>query len=453
MPVINPKLHTPLVDQPSPVMIAKPAYRGVTVDTQYVPQSSLLTAIEGSSWTVNYYSQVLDDDNALSGQQVDREAIYQQYRLIIRLELKVTQPLTASQDQESKQTQVTGTAVTYPFLIPVEGDMFLADIGDGREGVFRITGTEKRTYFKESCYQIEYTLVDYSTEQRRGDLDRKVVLELYFERDFLIHGQNPLLLRQDYADVQFLTDKYYEILQIYFAMFASNEFKTLLVPGQRRPVYDHFLMKAVTGFFETTQAPALVQMRILNVDDSDVLRCFTLWDALALRQKSLLPFINRRTGLLTTRVFTRRPRLEGIRYSGIDYVVYPKDPEVCVNYDILPTRIRASADHALRPVPARAGALDQVLQHKARQDLPYGNAPLVHDVLVDDYYVFSEAFYTNGDGQSQLELLVRDYLDLKAVSRRTLVLMSETWHAFGALERFYYLPILLLLIRSTIRSI
>ena len=90
MPVVDPIDQAEQIEQPPKVQIAAPQYRGVTVDTRYVPQSALLTHLEGSSWTVNYYSQVLGEDNAVEGQNVTREAIYQQYRLIKGFEFKVT---------------------------------------------------------------------------------------------------------------------------------------------------------------------------------------------------------------------------------------------------------------------------------------------------------------------------------------------------------------------------
>lgn len=452
MPVVHETPDAPPPQKPNIVEIAKPQYQGVVVDTRYVPQSALLTNIEGSSWTVNYYSQVVGSDNDLSGQQVNRDAIYQQYRLIHKLELKVQTPLTQQQDQESKQMHVTGTAVTYPFLIPQEGDMFLADIGDGREGVFRITSTERRTYFKESCFEIQYVLIDYSTEIRRGDLNKKVVLELYFERDFLIHGQNPLLVPQDYADVQVLSRKYFDIMNIYFRMFHSNEYMTMILPGQSQPTYDHFLMKAVNSFFNSWDTPLIRENRVLNVDDNDAMKCFTIWDALMRREKDLLPFINRKVGLLTTAAFTEQPMFEGIRYSGMQYVVYPADQELCIDYEVRRCSPPASNLKICTP-SSRPGTLAQLLGQKVMAGLPYGDAPLINPVGKDNYYIFSEAFYNDSEGQSKLELLVRDFLEGRALNRRLLVIFTETFQAWGGLERFYYIPIVLMLIRANIRSI
>jgi hypothetical protein len=452
MPVVHDTPSAPPAEKPNTVEIAKPQYRGVVVDTRYVPQSALLTNIEGSSWTVNYYSQVLGADDDLSGQQINRDAIYEQYKLIHKLELKVQTPLTSQQDQESKQMHVTGTAVTYPFLVPQEGDMFLADIGDGREGVFQITNTERRTYFKESCFEIQYVLVAYGSPQRTGDLNKKVVQELYFERDFLIHGQNPLLMPQDYEDVQVLSRKYFDMMNIYFKMFHSNEYMTMLLPGQPKPTYDHFLMKALNAFFNTWDTPLIRENRVFNVDDAPAMKCFTLWDALMRNEKDLLPFINKKAALQTTYAFTEQPMFEGIRYSGLQYVVYPGDPEVCVDYEVRPRGACAMGVKLCNP-PSRPGMLEELLGLKVMAGLPYSDAPLITPVLADDYYIFSKAFYTNAPGQSKLELAVRDYLAGKALSRRLLVTFTETYQAFGGLERFYYIPIILMLIRASIRSI
>lgn len=454
MPIVNPTPSAPPAQTPNIVEITKPAYRGVTVDTSYVPQSALLTAIEGSSMTVNYYSQVVDDDNDLSGQQVSRDPTNQQYRLINRLEIKLQNSLTTTQDQQTKQLHVNGTAVCYPFMVPQEGDMFLADLDDGREGIFRVNNSERRTYLKESCYQIDFVLVDYSTPARRGDLTRKVIQEYYFLRDFLMHGQNPLLLPQDYADVQELTRRYFELLDIYMRSFMSPEFKTLVLPSQPRPVYDHFLVKAVAAAFNTWDCPQLAEMSILNVDGIDAMGCFTIWDALLRRDDKLRAFMNKKAGLLSTGYFSGQPMFEAIRFSGISYAVYPADDEVSVNYEVRPRGPCPSDSAVLCEGSARPGVLQDLIGTTVLAGLPYSKAPLIHDVTVDDYYIFSQAFYQKlPEGQSQLELLVRDYLEGKAINRRTLVLLTNCWQGFSSLSRFYYLPIILMMVRAAIRTI
>lgn len=452
MPIVDPSSSAPLPEQPHQPQIATPEYRGVTVDTRYVPQASLLSHVEGSSWTVNYYSQVLDSSSDLAGQNINRSALYQQYTLVQGLELKVTTPLTTSQDNASKSMIVTGGANVYPFIIPNEGDMFIADIGDGKEGVFRVTLSERKSVFKDTVHTIEYQLIDYSTPARRNDLNSKVVKKVYFVRDFLQYGQNPLLFEEDYVIMQKLQERYYDMAQTYFRMFVSQEYKTLIVPGQEQPVYDHFLTSAVMAFFTMYDSPEVRNIRKLNVDDDNVMRIPTIWDVLRTRDKHLLKFCNRQAGLVSAKTFTHDPMMEGIYHSGITYVVYPKDPELDVDSEVASPK--PMAEVILRDVPSRVRNLADLLGDKVFEGLTRPDSPPTYRITVDDYYVFSQNFYNNTKvGQSLLEIQVRDYIDGKAPNNKALLALAQTYHAWGALERFYYVPVLLMLIKASVRSI
>jgi hypothetical protein len=453
MPLIDPKPSTPPFEVPHAPIITKPEYQGVTVDTRYIPNTALLSHIEGSSWTVNYYSQVLAADSPLAGQNVTMNALHQQYRLIKGLELKVTSPLTSNQDPTSKAMVVTGVANLYPFITPNDGDMFLADIGDGREGIFKVTITDRKSVFKETIHSIEYQLIDYSTELRRGDLNSKTVKILQFVRDFMNYKQNPLLEEDEYATMRQLQIRYYDIASRYFKSFLSDEYKTLIIPGQEFPVYDHFLTSAVLALFTTYDTPVIRNVRKLNADGDDVMKCTTIWDVLVQRDINLLRHCNRQAGMVYARSFERNPMMEGIFHSGIKCVVYPKDPEVLVDYQIKP-RKKELITETLKDTPAQMRRLADLLGDKVFEGLTKPDSPPIWKVLIDDYYVLSKNFYDNANcGQSLLELCVRDYLMGKAPNNKALLALCETYHAWGGMERFYYVPILLLLIKGSIRSI
>lgn len=453
MPLIEDTPSTPPVEAPLAPKIAKPQYRGVTVDTRYIPNTALATYVEGSSWTVNYYSQVVDQDSSLSGQNVGQLAPYQQYRLINGMELKVTAPLTSVQDPQTRVIITTGAANVYPFLIPNEGDMFLADMGDGREGVFEITSTERRSIFKEAVFAIEYQFIDYSTIERRSDLTIKTIQRLQFVRDFMNYGQNPLLEEEDFTILRDLKARYTEITSRYFKSFMSNEFKTLMIPGQEFYAYDHFLVTAVMANFTTYDSPEIRYVRKLNADGDDNMNCTTIWNALRERDIKLLKHCIFESGLVSARTFERNPMFEGIYHSGINYVVYPKDPELSVDYQTK-YREKPLSDVVLIDSLPHLYTLADLLGDTEFEGLTIPGSPPIHPVLIDDYYIFSEAFYTNAEtGQSLIEICVRDYLNKRAINNRILLALCNTMHAWGGLERFYYTPILLILIKASIRAI
>lgn len=464
MPVVEDDLPSADAPQPAVVRIAEEEFHSVVVDSRYQPSASLLINVEGSSWIANYFSQILGRDNGLSGQQPSLDPLYQQYRLIKDFELKVTTPLTSSQDSDSNAMKLTGAANVYPFLIPNVGDMFIADVGDGREGIFRITEVERRSIFKDTCYAVQFDLVSIADKQRTDDLYEKVQQEFVFVRDFLQHGQNPMLKPADFEVAKRLEARFHELAELYFTNYVSREFRTLVLPKQDQPTYDHFLTRFLPKVFSTWDATELRQMRVMNLDDDQVMRSHTLWDALLEKNPRVLKQSAKQMKLVSARLFTRDPMLEGIFWSGLRYVVYPVDPPYTVNLSSLRIdkigqtiqelqEFEQPAPELVNPLP-NITSLADLIGDATLDELPYGDAPMIRPVLGDDYYVLSQNFYDRVSlEQSKLEKAVWDYLNDKPVDRTLLLAFCETFHSWGTLEQFYYLPIVLLLIKASIRSL
>lgn len=447
----TPEAESPVI--PNLPKITEQTFSGVVVDTKYVPLSSLLTYIEGAAWTVTYYSQVLDKDNDIRAQDIELSGIYQQYTEINGMELKVTNVLQSSQDQSTNRMTVTGSANVYPFIIPNVGDMFAADVGDGREGIFRITTSEKKSLLKESIYFIEYSLLYYSDIDvvRRKDLVTKSINSYFYVKDFLLHGQNPLLISEDFNAYEDLVSLYSEIAQNYFNSFFSNEYKTLILPGQTSIVYDHFLTEAVLTILNTRDVPQLMHIRKMNVDDDDYLKQPQLWKALVNRDLSLLDLSNKTMGLVSTRSFFNDPMLNGIRFSGINYIVYPSRPERLMNSGNQ-KQSKTLAISVITKVTSRSVSLTKLVQDK-QLDINSNFVVNIKPVLFDAQYVFSNSFYTTGVDKSLIEILTLDYLNHKAINPVTLFKLVKEYKNWGALEQFYYLPVVLILIKSINRNI
>ena len=454
MPVLNPKPDAPPREIPHPPKTVPEMYRGVTVDTKYIPSSALLTHVEGSSYTVNYYSQVLNDDNDVAGQNVTRSPVLQQYRLIEGLELKVTSPLVFQQVEETRNITGTGTATVYPFLVPNVGDQFLADVGDGREGVFKVTNTVRKSIFKDTCYEINYEFEKFSDTNlfTIADFNTKTIEVFVFVKEFLQYGQNPVLLKEDANIVRELRYRYHDIMLEWYQEFLSNEYKTLVVPGQGFATYDYFLCKFMMSFSTTLDAPEVQYCRLLNCDGDDNMNTPTIWDVCKQRNDKLFRMINSRMGLTASLYFPSNPMMEGVHHTGIQYIVYPKDPRQSWD-DVRKMKSAKLLVYPLTEVPSIAGRLSELVEQKDLSGLPYGGCPLIKDVLCDDYYIFSEAFYDKDrPHMSKLEQAVWDMLERKAVSLKLLEFFCDTYQTWGGLERFYYTPFVLMLIRSQLRS-
>lgn len=456
MPVVNQKpTYAPSLPPVEPAIVAK-SYKSNVVDTQYTPLSSLITFIEGSLWTITYYSQVIDTDTEIRGQDAGQEGSYQQYRRIEGLEIKVANTLSWSQDANTKMITASGSANIHSFIIPVEGNMFAADVGDGREGIFQITTTEKKSILKESAYYIEYVLLYFSDQQpaRRADLDKKTVLSLHYSRDFLLHGQNPLLSTDDFKATEDLKYLYFEIIRNYMQWFFSREFKTLLLPGQQYSVYDPRMAEFFMSIVTTRDQEDIRYTRVLNIEDDYALTRQThLLRALKTRDKTQVRLGNNKAGLVSARSFNSNTQLNGIRYSGVKYVVYPLDPKdnVDASSNVDARNLKADSYVELQVAPTPGGYIGDILY---ADEIKYGdtNRQLIYPVLKDDYYILSQAFYTKTGKESVLETLVDQYLNQEAIDPKVLVQVLAAYTSWGGLESFYYLPIALCLIKAVVRT-
>lgn len=320
-----------IVQNDLPVNVAPPEYKGVTVDTYKQKLSSLMIYVEGSSWITEYYSQVLGDNNELNPLQPNLPAPYQQYTRIKELELKVTDPLQHSQNSDTNEMEVVGGATLPSGVIPNLGDMFLADIGDGREGIFAVTSSEKKTIFNSAVYVINYTLTGYNGAEKRFELNNKVVKEVYYRRDFNIYGQNPIIIEEDVLNIEKINGYLNDFKQYYFSRFFSNEYNTLILPNQECTIYDPFLVKAFTSLYDNNEHPILQKIRYLNIEGDMALKQDTIWSALLNVDKVYLLNSVKEMWCIDTKYWSQYPLLKTIRFSGIANIVYPKQPLTTVN--------------------------------------------------------------------------------------------------------------------------
>lgn len=425
------------IPKPEQPVINPTPYKGVPVDTQVIPLKTLLTAIEGRRWVVTWFSQVLGGDNEVAAQQDSRLAINQQYKRINDLELKVTDPIPVNPtyNVESTEFDARGRANMYPGVIPNPGDMFIADVGDGRPGLFIvISPVEQKTIFTQTTYSIEYTLKQYLTPEDHQDLLEKTIREYYFIRDFLDTGINPLITTEAHEQYRELLEMRNVLPMEYLNQYIDREFSTLLVPDFETRTYDPFL----TTFVDTCFGDRVteVYMRGLNkptvMDDRQRLPV-TLFDAIVDLRPRTLKRAEKEIKLLPTRAFHANPYYGGIRYSGIPYVVYPPNPRQGSAW--------AGEDWVSRGLPPA----------------PPVNADGTRDIpgaFLDGYYVFSKAFYDRDtDNLSILEALVWQMFDNDTVDPAKVLELWDKSYDWSALSQFYYLPVLYALIPSAMRGL
>lgn len=420
-------------------------YESVVVDSRYQPLTHLLVHIEGANWKVNYYSKVLNEHTALAGQNMTKSPAIEQYKKINNFILKVDSPLQWQQDEETKQGKLEGSAVIYPPLIPNTGDMFVGDIGDGRSAIFEIKNSTKLSAYKQSVYQIEYSITGYATGTRLADLENKVIDDLFFSMDFLEHGQNPIITDEKRQLVNAIDHYYPMITKTYLHRYHSTRYRVMILPRDDKVIYDHFLTKTVYRWFSSDDYPPLTNMRLIPVMNAKVMDSKSIYDLLETQDVYGFPDIFTKVGVSGSGNNWTYPKILSPAFIGFDMLIYPKNPRYMLDYN---DKYHTKTHIAPAPVP-------EFNYTKATdKEFKYQDRDLVHEIDLNESYVFTEAFYENDpDKMSQIELMTRRYLNKDYILSDVMFALIESWYKWDTIQQFYLTPILLMLMRASKRGL
>ena len=120
--------------------------------------ANIATRMTGTPWKVDYYHQLLGEDEDPTHFSETLDATNQSYEVVANFTLLVTDPLGQSVGENGSST-VTGTANMYGYIVPAIGDLFMTTLIDGGTGLFDITEVEAFTYSNRTNYKISYQLL------------------------------------------------------------------------------------------------------------------------------------------------------------------------------------------------------------------------------------------------------------------------------------------------------
>lgn len=384
-------------------------YQSNVVDSSVVDYSSLLTYISGSSWTVNYYGQVLGADQVGSQQSTDTSGVHQQYKLIVGFELKVQTPWNPEQDEKTKLFTATGESHIYPSIRPVEGDMFVADIGDGRSAIFTLTSVRQLSIYQEAGFAVEYVLKNWSTEELMDDLASKVVETQFFNKEGLQKGEDAFLTSEEVVSRQEVQKLLEKLTGVYRRKFWDREFNTVLWTHEKRRVYDHFVVK----FLRILDLRWAMMPTALNCSGIDKYSKPTIWDNMYSNDRYCYDTVEIME-LEPPRSLSQLPMLGGLGWSTMELTYSPTEVMLA------------------RPEEPTEDCLDDY-----------------HPVKVGESYVLSPYWYHDmPKGMSKLERYLAMWFEGKSLETTEIVRIAESINEWDELSQFYLTPIVLALLLS-----
>lgn len=473
----------PSKQKPVPVEIAPLPYKHSIVDSSKQPLETLATWIGGSNWYVDYYSQVLGRNEEPKPFDPNQHIAYQQYRKINRLIVKLQGALNTTDDQGTGRMQQSGNMVInpYPGLVPNVGDTFIADIGEGGAGIFNITAVNKFSLNAQSAFDCSFELSRFATEDIVRKIDAKVTEDLYYYRDYLIVGENPILIKNDWDSLHQLKQKIKEITQAWLATNFSYSCSTVTLPKQPEHTYDQYVVRAMLNLVSSIEHNNYKQIVQYNSDDHRWTKYTDVYTAIYKREKWLLENCFKEYVVMATAALKVNSLQNSIKYSNVNYVVAPlernKDSD---NYSWIDT-VMPEAFTQLQLTPNASGNVVNPNQSPCYADinLPCNNCSdndinlndggdnivgVDYNALGDpgmdiprisnDSYVLSKAFYSNNrQACTNFERLVLDILDDKRLNYSSVLPFCNSYHHWGRLEQFYLGPILICMIQSALRGL
>lgn len=438
--------------QPAPrLALHDEPYSSPVVDTRQETYNTLSTFSQGSRMRVDYYARVSGTDTAAASIDVNLPPVFSQLEMVKGLEIRITDALNHNQSTDPHRGfDSTGSAVFPGVTTPQEGDIFVMDFGNGRAVVATIIEqTGRGSPYTESATKVSFRITGELTAKYAKALKDRVINTHYYDQQLLRKGLTPLIREEDVGITRGLRQTYKRIANLYLRDFYVDRFKTLILPMQENPTYDPFLTRFVRAIFEHDLSPTVGMIKPLGVENIARGVEQTVFDAIETCDDALLYSVAQRAGITSVNIYHQRPALRTIYWSGIQSVVCMKDSPYSNNLHDKPV---LSGFRDIERAGVRSPTVDKILPQLSPGDMEPRptTPPFIKRVAVDDYYVFSEAFYTGQGDLSVLEHLTLNMLKGDPIDLSELNDLADYADKFNNLERFYYIPIIMALIKTAI---
>lgn len=430
---INPQDNLSGVVQREPVAVPRPE-RSSLIDSQYIPAQHILNQVDGTPTPIDYYSQVLGQDDIAKPLQLGVSKSAQKYHLIKDFIFRITSGLVPSQDGQSKEWSAEGTGnVTYG-IIPKYGDVIVMDTGEGQLGMLTITTDVKTSYTKNGLYEVTFKLQDRNTPDYRPDwyeqLNKKVVATSIFDPELLELLDNPFLSEEDFVAFKGIDESMEELREYFIPRFWVPNVLGYRIPFTDDSIYDgwHAEFCRKIGLFDKQRGVTLYQNGPMSNDT-----IATLWDCLLSMNLRHFDRTKQLFGIVPVHLMRKWPVLRGVGYSPYDFTIYPigKMGMVEDTFD------------KFDPEPFSA--------HVTPFD--YVNAPSYIPIDINVSYVLSRAFYERDtEAMSSFERAVFTMLSGKFVDNKAVTQFYKEYYNLRTLEQYYYGPILYVLLNYVKRN-
>lgn len=427
-----------------------------SIFTTLLPEAklhTLLKYVEGYPWTIDYYGQILNRNNTLEHFDPSTPNLTQPYYKVSKLIVQVSSTLSSSYDQTTGLTTITGSAIAPLGLIPNVGDLFIAQVDTGEDAIFIITTVSRKTHRKDTLYEVSYSLYSYTSARPEflTTLTQRINDVYFFNPDTNFFNRD-VLIKPSVKEAKDRLNRFlHESKDYYFSKFLDTNLGTIVIPGMSHSLYDSHL---INFLFRTVKFDQLLKKNffIHSVSDTQLSQPSILHCILTC-SKSNINTINRTYKYIPSNMIANRARFGTVFHAGIEYILYPTDPDKRTFYDV--PRVIEDVESLPNIInPRNNTGLNPTITQSTNNNQLY-TKPLLHNLFEDDYYIVSRNFYSylnNNESYkdiSYIELLLSRFLQHKAIPREDLAITVERYDEWPLIHQIYLLPVLWHFIQAT----
>lgn len=447
-----------------PNVVAKPHYIADAVDTRYTPLENIQTYIEGTPVYLNYYQQVVTKQTELRPPQIssDYEAtVQQEYRFVEKLEVRQSSSFSVDYDSSTGSFNIQGDLTFYPRVAPNKHDILIGDIGLGKGGIFIIDEVTPLMYTVQRSHSVQIKfLAEINNTALLEYLEKHTIESYRYNTDYLRLGRDPMMTTSSFDVMTRLKKARREVLSRFLGKFYDRHLRAPVLFHASRKVYDPLLTAALKDVCERSEHPDLAHLFSRPTDEGKELAIPTVWNCLVECNEDLFYTISQKMWVLPRTVFGRYSTMHGIRYSNIDYIVYPADTQSNYGqglelYERSKTPLQIAINHFIfddldNPSNAGIPTNPDLIPVEEKLDSPLAAMPYPN-ITSDDYYVFSGAFYNDQKHhQSMIEREVGKMLRHEKLDQEGVVNLCNELKSRPSIEQFYYSVVLMALTRYAI---
>lgn len=428
--------------------------------TSLLPETkvhSLLKYVEGYPWTVHYYGQILNEYNTLENFDPSTPNLTQPYYEVKNLILQVSNPLSSSYDEETGVTTITGSAITPFKLKPNVGDIFIANVDSGEDAIFVIYNVVRKTYRKETLYEISYNLYAYTSQNPTfiDNLNARVQESFYFNKDTNYYNRDHLIIPRVKEAIDRLKNYLVETQAFYFSTFTHKGFGSIAIPGTTSVYYDPLLLEFIS---KTVEISNYVDkpFYFYNYLENKYIKQKSIFDLLLERNSYLVDRINKRFSFVDTGSIVNYSRVGSVFHAGVDYILFPVEFDKSLDIDPIEINKNTTTSYYSAKTEKNYYMPDPAIMIDTVYNENIHTKPLLHELFNSDYYVVSENFYRYLKDNSvysdisYIELLISKFIKKEAIAKEDLVVAIQSYYSWSSLHQLYLLPLMWLLIRANL---